>query len=253
MELFGAVAAKTVADSRQGVGSDVRCSARSRWTRRLARVRRRGHPLVLTEPGSPASRCSARSRAALRALPRPRRPPAEREPRRPLNVLKGALRTFNVRSPFRTPAQRWASRSPRRPSGGRPGSSRLRGSTPCCGLLSASARQIVRRSVQLAAQVVPRCHLAHSQPQRGSSRAMNSVSAWSGPPASCPPQGRCVPVVLRLLREQDQRGRVGRLRGERQVEQDERVRVPLQGEPTGSARSTRSPAASARTGTCRCP
>ena len=82
--------------------------------------------------------------------------------------------------------------------------------------------------VQLTAQVVAGRHLADRHPERGQlAGEVLGVGLRPLGAAAVLVQRHPVAVVLPVLRQQDQRGGVGGLGGEGQVEQDERVGVPL--------------------------
>ena len=94
------------------------------------------------------------------------------------------------------------------------------------------AAELVEHLVHLlefAAQVVAGGDLADGEPQRGQF-AGEVLGVGLGLLGAAPVllQRDPVAVLLPVLRQQDQRRRVGRLGGERQVEQDERVRIPAQ-------------------------
>ena len=88
----------------------------------------------------------------------------------------------------------------------------------------------VEQLLQLAAQVVARHDLADGEPQRRQlARQVLGVGLGALGPRPVLLEGDAVAVVLPVLRQQDQRRGVRGLGRERQVEQDERVRVPPPG------------------------
>ena len=94
--------------------------------------------------------------------------------------------------------------------------------------------QLVDQAVELGAQVLTGGDLADRDPQRGQLPGqVLGVGLRGERPLPVLLQRDPVPVGLAVLGQQDQRRRVGGLRREREVQQDERDRGPTSG--TGRA------------------
>src|SRR5258705_11571952 len=88
--------------------------------------------------------------------------------------------------------------------------------------------QYLAQFVEFAAQVVTGGDLADGQPQcRQLTGQVLGVSLGLFGAATVFFQRHPVAVFLPVLRQQDERSRIRRLGGKRQVEQDERIRIPL--------------------------